>query len=146
MTASVNSLQAAYEGLSQHLKGANPLWGIRVQPLQVASATLVKPYVVFFLAADASENVTARRRNARLTISIKGVALDLATAMAMDEALNGLLDEAGRQDTGSQMPTHAVWDFLTITEGRMIYLEEQFAQAQPIYHAGHQYEFIMEHK
>jgi hypothetical protein len=143
---SVNALQAAFEALTQHLKGASPLWGTRVQPLEVASATLVKPYVVMFLAADASDIITPLRRSAALTISIKGVATDMAMALAIDEALNALLDEGGRQDSGSQMPVHPSWDFLTITEGRMIYLQEQFAGAQNIYHAGHQYDLVMEHK
>lgn len=142
----MNALQAAYEVLTQRLKNANPLWGGRVQPLGVASAALVKPYVVFSLAAGGNDEITPNRDNASFIISIKGVAEDMATAFAIDDTVNGLLNDSGRQDTSPRLPVHAVWDILNVTKGRMIYVEEKFSNAQSIYHAGHQYNVVMEHK
>lgn len=141
----VSAQQALYEVLFNHLRGVEP-WGERVEPLQIASARLSKPYCVFFLAVGARLLVTPPRRSARLTLSVKLVALSMAAALSGQEAITERLHNSGSQDVAGRLPGHADWHVLTVTEGRAIWLEEKFEGAQSIYHAGHQYEFLMEAK
>lgn len=140
----------AHEALNQvligHLRDASPLWGVRVQPLEVASASLVKPYVVFFMVSGGRFMGNANKKRAAMVISVKGVAKDMATAMAIQEAITGLLDDSGSQDIDPRLPYHAGWVITTVTEDRVIWLQEQFAGAENIYHAGHQYQVNMERR
>lgn len=148
MTSALDSL---YSVLIQRIKNANPLWGARVQPLTVASAKLAvgangerQAYVVFFAADERRRRSNAQRRQAEIMLSVKGVAGDLAPALLMSDALTTLLHDHGDQDAAPALPQHAGWRILTVTEGRQIYIEEPISPAGSIYHAGHQYEIVME--
>lgn len=137
---------ALYEVLISHLRGNNALWGQRVQPLTNASVSLKKPYVVFFEASNLRRLSAPTRKMAEINLSVKGVAGDMATAMAIQDSITTLLDDSGDQDVDPRLPYHAAWRILTVTEGRSIWIEEQFAGAENIYHAGHQYLFVMERR
>jgi len=141
----MNALQACYEVLYQTLRGVAP-WGLRVQPLTVASAGLEKPYCVFFIAGGGRAQSVPTRDLARFTISVKAVALDLATSMTAQEAISGLLHNAGEQDVNPRLVTHPDWHVLTVTEDRAIWIEEKFEGARSIYHAGYQYDWLMERR
>ncbi len=142
----VSARQAAFEVLISHLRNANPLWGVRVQPLTIASADLTMPYVVFFEASNQRRLSSPSKKMAEVLISVKGVALEMASAMGIEEAISLLLDDSGDQDINPRLPSHADWRILTVTEGRSISVEEKFSGAQSIYHAGHQYLFVMERR
>lgn len=141
----MTAIQAAYEVLYQALVG-EALWGERVEPLTYASADTEKPYCVFFVVAGGRELSVPGRNHQRFTMTVKGVALDMATALAMQDAISGALHNAGEQDVSPRLVSHADWHVLTVTEGRAIWLEEQFAGAQNIYHAGYQFELLMERR
>jgi hypothetical protein len=140
----------AHEALNQvliaHLRNASPLWGVKVQPLEIASSNLEKPYVVFFPASNGRFLGNANKKRAQIVMSIKGVAKDMASALAIQEAITGLLDDSGSQDISPRLPYHAGWVVTTVTEDRAIWLQEQFAGAENIYHAGHQYQVNMERR
>lgn len=156
----MNAQQALYEILISRLRNASALWGVRLEPLTIASSRLGEPldangqrqlYVVFFEVSGGRQMVNPRRKNAEILISVKAVSGTMAQAMAASDAISALLDDSGRQDVGSittplHLPTHAEWDITTMTEERDIWLEEQFSGAQSIYHAGHQYRVMMEKK
>jgi len=142
----VGAHQAVNEVLFSYLNGASTIWGTRVQPLSEAGSTLVRPYVVFFNAAGGRALSVPSRDHARFTISVKCVALGMAAALGAQEVISGLLHNSGRQDIDPRLPIHADWDVLTVTEGREIWIEDKFEGAQRIYHAGHQYEILMERK
>jgi len=139
-----DELQAAFEVLYSHLNGANALWGQNVTSEQVASAKLEKPCVQFFLAGGGNELVSPNLRNARLTLSVKGIAYDMATARAIKAALGDLLEAGGTQDVAPKLPAHADWEITTVTMDRIISLDEKFEGAQSIYHRGNQYVLTME--
>ncbi len=138
--------QAAYEVLNAHLKNANPWWGVRVQPLTIASADLQKPYVVFSEASNMRRLSAPPIKMAEVLIAVKGVALEMATATGIEDAITGLLDDSGDQDVSPRLPFNADWRILTVTEQRSIWVEEKFSGAQSLYHAGHQYLFLMERR
>lgn len=142
----MNALQACYEVLYQQLRAASPLWGERVQPLTVASAGLEKPYVVFFIAGGGRALSVPKRDHARFTVSVKAVALDMATAMGAQETISARLHNSGEQDVNPRLATHPEWHVLTVTEDRAIWTEEKFEGARSIYHAGHQYDWLMERR
>ena len=141
----MDELQALYEILQAHLGGASPVW-TQVAPVEVVPADAVKPYLHFFWAGGGNEQGVPVRTNARITLSVKGVALTLAEALAMKDAAADLLRNSGSQDVNPRLPAHAAWEVLNVTQDRVIYLEESFQGGQRIYHAGNQYEFVMERK
>lgn len=142
----VSAHQAINEVLFNYLNGASAIWGTRVEPLSEASSTLTRPYVVFFNAAGGRLLSVPSRNHARFTISVKCVALGMAAALGGQEVLTGLLHNSGRQDIDPRLPAHADWDVLTVTEGREIFIEDKLEGALRIYHAGHQYEILIERK
>lgn len=142
----VSAHRAINEVLFNHLRGASAIWDERVEPLSEASSKLTRPYVVFFNAAGGRLLSVPSRDHANFTISVKCVTLGMAAALDGQEVLTELLHNSGRQDIEPKLPTHADWDVLTVTEGREIFVEDKFEGAQRIYHAGHQYEVLMERK
>lgn len=156
----MNAQNALYEILISRLRNASALWGVRVEPLTIASSRLGEPldsngqrqlYVVFSELSGGREMVNPQRKNAEMLISVKAVSGTMAQAMAASDAISALLDDSGRQDVGSEaanprLPIHAAWDITTVTEERDIWLEEKSSGAQSIYHAGHQYRVMMEKK
>jgi hypothetical protein len=142
----IGAHEALDEVIISRLRNASPLWGVRVQPIEYVSSTLARPYVCFFQSSGGRDLVNPHRKNAAFTKSIKGVADDKATALAMQQAISELMDDSGRQDINSGLPVHAQWDITTVTEDREIWLDELFSGATHIYHAGHQYMFTMERK
>jgi len=133
---------ALYLILSAHLTGYSPIWGDRVEPLMMASAGLTKPCLMFFAASAGRENSVPGRDSARFTLTAKVVAETMQTAMDGQAELSNALHNAGEQDVNPRLPSHDEWHILTVTEGR----EEAFQQTARIYHAGHQYDILMERR
>lgn len=140
----MNAERALAEILFSKLHNTSPLWATRVERLVTASATMTKPYVVFFHVSGGRDLVRARVRGARGTVSVKGVSETLAAADQICDAITGLLADSGDQDWNPRLAGHASWRVLTLTEGRHIYIEEKALGATSIYHMGHQYEYVME--
>lgn len=145
--------QAINEVLIARLKGANPLWGERVQPLTVASAQLAagengdrQSYVVFFPADNRRAKTNPSRRIHELMMSVKGVAGEMADALAISDAITALLHDCGELDATPALVTHPTWRVKTVTEGRQIYIEEPITAVGSVFHAGHQYEIVMEER
>lgn len=144
MTAAEEALKIV---LFSALNGQSPLWADRVQSLEQAAATLVKPCVQFFPMSNRRTLIGGvQRKNAELIFAVKGVAEDAATAYAMQDAISDLLDDSGRQDWNPRLPFNADWDVLTVTQGIAIWLQENFSTSKTFYHAGHQYLVTMERK
>lgn len=138
--------QALYEVMYSHLNNASALWGTRVQPLMAANAQLARPFVVYFEASNQRRLSAPTKKMAEILLSVKGISDSMANAMAISDAITTLLDDSGAQDVNPRLPYHAGWQILTVTEGRSIWVEEKFAGAADIYHAGHQYLFVMERR
>ena len=148
----VSAQEACYTVFNTRLRNGSALWGVRVQSVEIAGSTLVKPYVVFFAAANIASRSNPHHKQAVLTISVKGVAEDtqsvagMATAVAMQEAITQLLDDSGTQDLTPRLPYNADWVVTNVTEDRTIWLQEYSSVGTMIYHAGHQYQVMMERR
>lgn len=123
-----------------------PLWANRVQPLEQATSTLAKPCVLFFPASNLRVPVSIRKKNYELIMRVKGVATDVATAFAIQDAISELLDDSGRQDFNPRLPINADWDITTVSAMQAIWLQENFSQDTTYYHAGHDYRVTVERK
>lgn len=136
-------LQTVLATIGAHVTGQS-LWGDRVQAVAMATSTLAKPCLLFFVAGGGRELVTPTRRNVRFSLSVKSVAESMQQAVTMQEAISGLLADAGSQDVSPRLPVQTGWEITTITEGRMIWTEELIDNTRRVYHAGYVYDITME--
>lgn len=137
---------ALYQVLFNHLNNASPIWEDRIEPLMMASADLEKPCLIFFGASGGRENSVPVRDSARFTITAKVVAETMQEAVDGQAALSTALHNSGSQDVDPRLPSHEEWQILTVTEDREVWIEEAFQQAERIYHAGYQYDILMERR
>ena len=142
----VSAQEAFEEVLIALLRNASPLWGVRVQAATIVSPAVVRPYVHFFPASDMAYKTNPHKKRAELVYSIKGVAEKNADALAMREAITTLLEDSGSQDLTPRLPYHAGWIITNISEDRAIWLQENSSVGTMIYHAGHQYQVLMERR
>lgn len=142
----VSAQEAAYQILRSRLVNASPLWGVRVQPVEIASSGLARPYVQFFAASNMAPASNPYHKKAEIAMSIKGVAEDMATALAIQEALTQLMDDSGDQDINPRLPYNGDWRVTTVTIDRAIWLQELDMVGEMVYHAGHQYQVRMERR
>lgn len=142
----VSPIGAIYQVMNAHLKNGSPIWQGRVQPLAMASAGLEKPCLMFFHASGGRELSVPVRDSARFTLTVKIVAEAMQQAVDGQAAISTLLHNSGAQDVSPRLPTHVEWDVLTVTEGREVWIEEAFEKAKRIYHAGYQYDILLERR
>lgn len=142
----VSAQEALQTVLIGRLRSASALWGTRVQPVDVVSSSLTRPYVQFFVASNVQPASNPYHKKAEIVMSIKGVAEDMASALAIQEAITQLLDDSGDQDINGRLPYHAGWRVTTVGTDRAIWLQEYPAAGGTLYHAGHQYQFRMERR
>jgi hypothetical protein len=128
------------------LRNGSPLWGVRVQAADIVSSTVERPYLHYFPASDMQPASNPHHKRAEMVYSIKGVAEDKATALAIREAITTLLDDSGDQDINPRLPYHAGWRVTTVSTDRAIWLQEYPAAGKTLYHAGHQYMIRMERR
>ena len=140
----MDELQALFEVWKEYLRGAHPLWGQQVHPNTLAPAGVTRPYVLMFWAGGGYVPVTQNRRTVQITISVKAVADKMPDALAMKAALGDLLMDSGSQDRDPRLPSNTDWLIKTVTQDRVIYLEEPFEGTKWIYHAGNQWVVTME--
>jgi hypothetical protein len=142
----VSAQQAVNEVLIGYLRNASALWGVRAYPVEIAPSGVQRPYVVFFPASNMAPASNPHHKKAELAMSIKGVTLDMANALGIQEVLTTLLDDSGDQDINPRLPTHAGWRITTVSIDRAIWLQELDTVGTMIYHAGHQYQVRMERR
>lgn len=128
------------------LRNASPLWGVRVQAATVVDSKVVRPYIHYFPASDMQPASNPHHKKAELVYSIKGVSASKAEALAIREAITELMDDSGDQDIDPRLPYHAGWRVTTVSVNRAIWLEEYPAVGEILYHAGHQYQIMMERR
>ncbi len=142
----VSAQEALEEVLIGVLRNASPLWGVRTYAATIVGAKKTRPYVQFFPASDMRALGNPYHKKAELIYSIKGVSESNAGALAIREAITGLLDDSGSQDISPRLPYHAGWVITNVTEDRAIWLEELSSADTFLYHAGHQYQIRMERR
>lgn len=143
----VSAKGALYEVLYNHLNGASTIWGDRVEPLMEATAGLTKPCLVFFSASSGREHSVPVRDSERFTLTAKVVAATMQDAIDGQAALTTALHNSGQQDVNPRLPSHDEWHILTVTEDREVWLELPEDQTnERFYHAGHQYDILMERR
>jgi hypothetical protein len=137
---------ALYQVLYPYLRDYGGVWGMRVEPLAVATAGLDKPCVQFFYVGGGRELSVPRRDSQRIMLAVKCVAETMQVAVDGQEQISAALHNAGEQDVDPRLPSHDGWHILTVTEEEEVWVEEMFEGTQRIYHAGHRYEFLMERR
>jgi len=143
----IGAHEALYKVMNARLVNGSALWGLRARAVEIADATLTRPYLLWFVASNMRYNMAnAHKKRAEIVLSVKGVAEDMATALAIQEAITGLLDDSGSQDISPRLPYSADWIITTMTEDRAIWLQELTSVGKMIYHAGHQYQVRMERR
>lgn len=139
---SETALAALYRAVKSRLSEGGELWDTRVHA-DVIPAKVVRPYVIFFVSGGSESNDLVEA-DASYQLTIKGVADTMQASLQMAARLSALLNDQGTQDR----PTTALdagdeWEITTSTQGRTVHLVEQFSNAQPIYHDGHVFDFVM---
>jgi hypothetical protein len=112
----------------------------------MASADLEKPCLIFFRASGGREHSVPSRDSARFSLTAKVVTETMQQAVDGQAAISTALHNAGSQDIDPRLPLHEEWNVLTVTEDREVWIEEAFEQAARIYHAGYQYDILMERR
>lgn len=144
--------EALYTVMNARFKNASALWGVNVQARAIATKGLAKPCLLFFVASSTALRSNPHHKQADIMLSVKGVAEDtqsvagMATAVAMQEAITLLLEDSGTQDINPRLPYNADWVITTVTEDREIWLEDLTSVDTTVYHAGHQYQVMMERR
>ena len=149
----MEAFQALQTTLYAYLVGdESRTWGNRVKPTEIAASGVAYPYISYFWVSGGRIYQTTER-SALIAMTVKGVCGQgegisdpYKTALEMQGDIADLLIDTGAQDINPVFPTHAEWAFLTISQGRMVYQAVQISDSQWSYHAGHQYEFLMERK
>lgn len=141
----VSATGALYQIMYAHLNGQS-IWGSRLEPLMMASADLEKPCLLFFRASGGRENSVPGRDSERFSLTVKVVVKTLQQAVDGQAAISTLLHNSGSQDVDPRLPSHAEWQVLTVTEDREVWIEEAFEKTERIYHAGHQYDVLLERR
>jgi len=136
---------ALYQVMKATLKNAGS-WGTRVEPMMVASAGLKKPCLLFFKASGMREQSVPSRDSARFSVTVKVVAETMQQAVDGQADISAALHNAGEQDINPRLPAHDEWHVLTVTEDRDVWIEEIFEGDRRIYHAGYQYDILMERR
>lgn len=134
---------ALYEVLAQHMMG-DDLWGDRAYPVRVPVG-VKRPYAVWFIAGGGPIRLRRRVEDADFTLSVKVVAEQLGQALEGQQRIANLLRDAGELDYRA-LPMHGEWMVKTISQDRVISLEEQIEGTLLLYHRGHQYIVQMEQR
>lgn len=132
-----------YEIVQNALNGRS-VWGERVHA-GLAPAGEPRPYAIYNYVAGGDEGNRGRLATARIVMSVKCVAANRTDAFAGAAAITALLDDQGEQELAG-LPSHPDWHVSTVTQDRVVQLDEMYAGAESIYHQGHQYVFKMEAK
>lgn len=135
----MTALSALYQIIYARLAGGDK----PIYPDLVAADT-PRPYFVFFSAGGGNLLWTTGRQNARHVVTVKCVADTMSAAFAGASEIEAALRESGAQDKTGGLVALDGWQALTVTQDRAVHLVEAYQGAQPIYHEGHQYVFIME--
>lgn len=140
----MSALQALYTALYPYLRDyAGAEWSGRVQPRAIATASLDKPHLLFFWAGGGTVASAPVRDRENVVLTVKIVALSMATATAGMATISEALKNSGTQDVDPRLPAVAGWNITTVTQLRHVWVEESF-ETQSIYHAGYQFEFNLE--
>lgn len=126
---------AAFKAIRQRLTENNTeIWGDRVY-VDRAPDKVVRPYIVYsFVSGD--DPLIRRRNYSEITLMIKCVGDNVATAMNGAARCYALLDDSGSQDGGSELiNTFDGWTITTSTVDRFIHVNE-LVDGNNVYHEG----------
>lgn len=135
-----DALAALYETIYTGLVG-DVECGDRAYP-DMIPANVQRPYFTWFFVAGGEENAV-KHQDAIITVTIKCVAETLPQALRGAGRISETFNDRGGQECGN-VTGIGEWQILTVTQGRRVHLVETFENARPIYHSGHQFEFVME--
>lgn len=139
---SETALAALYRAVKSRLSEGGELWDTRAYA-DIIPAKVVRPYVIFFVSGGGESNDLVDA-DASYQLTVKGVSDNLQTSLQIAARLAGLVNNQGTQDRpDTALDAGDEWEITTSTQGRTVHLVESFANAQPIYHDGHVFDFTM---
>jgi hypothetical protein len=137
---------ALFRALRSQLMASGQLWGARVYANLAPAGKKTYPYVIYSHVAGGERN-RIKARDAELVLLVKVISDSLAEALSAAAQVEALLNDQGNQDAASHplVPgSSSEWSVLTATAEVAVIYQEMFANAQPVYHVGSQYRFVME--
>jgi hypothetical protein len=146
MSVALDALQTA---LVTALKAAAGVFETRVYK-DIGGSDATYPYVVYNFAGGGDDNVRKGKKTANILIQVKCVSDDSLQSLTGASQIDTALDDGGYQDSATEtsaLDTAAQtlgWRICTVTAEDLVTLTELFANADPNYHDGKIYRFIME--
>lgn len=141
----MTALEALYTAVYTTLRGV-PVWGDRVSPDYIP-ADVPLPAAVFFASSGGSVQRRQDRQAAQFTLTVKCISDNLRDSLDGAAAIAGALKDAGAQDKpGVRMVQPAGWIITTVTQRRAVHVVELYQGAEPVYHDGHEYVFVIEER
>lgn len=146
MSVALDALQTA---LVSGLLAAAGVFETRVFK-DIAPSDTTYPYIVYNYAGGGDDNARKGKKTANILMQVKCVSDDSLQSLTGASQIDTALDDKGYQDTeptASTLDTAAQalgWRICTVTAQDLMTLTELFANADPLYHDGKIYRFIME--
>jgi hypothetical protein len=100
--------------------------------------------VVYFWSGGGETELTVNRLYARLTLTVKCVADNQATALVGASNIMARLWRKGTQESDAPLSGGTGWVIKTVSPAQSVVLYEAIEGAKPLYHNGHQFRFEME--
>lgn len=137
---------ALTKALMKKLKAAPGVYGNKVYP-DAAPPSSTYPYCVFFWAGGGEIQAVMEQRIEEHVISVKCVSDDIAEAFLGKAQISDALRHQGEQEvTSGAMTGGDDWTIVKVFKDRNISAFDPYADVQPVYHRGNQYEIRMEAK
>jgi len=137
------ALASAYRAIRARLGAGGEPWGARVYG-DVIPAGAEWPVVTYFWSGG-GERYTRRTPDANLVITVKAISESQAEAFTLAGRIAALLNDSGEADyRNDALTAGSEWRILSVSQEDAVHLVEMWAGAQPLYHEGARYRFIME--
>jgi len=138
----MDALQALLTAVFNRASESDNVWGTRAS--EVVQPDWTRPYLLIYLISGGEDN-DLRTPDATFELGLKVIADEQALSMAGAAQLAQLFNDQGVQDvlTGA-LDGGDDWQITTSTQQRRLHQVEFFNQAQPIYHDGHVFQFVMQ--
>lgn len=135
----MQAIQALTQQLNTVLAGLYPVYPI------IAPANADMPFITHSIQTGGEDNRRGDRQDASFTVLVKCLASTSTEAFAGVQWISDRLNDRGTQDRLNwlgAMP--AGWTITTCTQGEAVMLTELYQNTAWIYHAGYQFNIVME--
>lgn len=136
-----DGLGACFKACKRALDGQS-IWDNRVY-MDFAPASVARPYVVYQVVSALEESLTTAQSSPRIVLQVQVICDTAAEAITGADAIRSIFDDAGKLDGGA-VTGDSDYQINTITAGTRFHQVEHVGDGTQVYHAGYDFEFIME--